>query len=289
MKSIKDIAQEIESKRTAENKDSEVSRSQEFEKNYLYEVLAGIADYLVEAQSQDDKKREVSNFPKIQKIVGTVKETNSSGLLKLGTLILNAIKSIKFPVIQRIQGEVEVKNQVVIPEVKIPEYPKQIKSDITSLPKYVADKLDALKKSIDSLEVKPEVKVNVDNKEPVVRIDLSGVKNALEDVLEAVKNIEVSPQVNIDSDGIIKSNKNVQDAIESIRFPVPNFKSSWAQSFSMRSEDLGKDFTYATVGGKKAIESITIHDIDGTLRRKTYTYTNNDPDYPDAESAWTEV
>jgi hypothetical protein len=191
---------------------------------------------------------------------------------------------LTLPETQKISGEVTVKNPT--PKTEIPEYPKQIKSDITSLPKYVGEKLDQIKKELSKIEVRPEV--NVETKASDVVIDLKEVKDRLESVVEAVKGIEI-PENKVDMSAVISACKDTTKAINNLIFPVPNFHSSYDHSLSMRSEDMDKTFAYTTDGSTKVIESITVRDVDGALYIKEYTYSGDGTGDPVSETKWTRV
>lgn len=288
MKPIKEIAQEMRQRYEEREANSKTQENTNLEKEDNWEFWATVADYLVDSLKLDNK-REVTNFPKVQVMVGNVKEENSKSILSFLSLIYSWLKAFKFPAIQKVEGEVTVKNQVIIPEVKFPEYPKQIKSDITSLPKYVQDELMALRKqvqslskAIDGIELKPNIQVA----SPEVKIDLASLQSQIKALQDTIREIEVSPVVNIDTDELNASMGAVKSSIESIKFPIPNFQSSWQHSLEMQSKDRPKKFIYTTVGGSKVISYIEMVGNDGNTYRKTYSYTSNDPENPDADSGW---
>ncbi len=232
-------------------------------------------------------KYEIKNLPKVQQVEGTV-------LVRGLTSLIQAIEELKyltkknkveFPDTQKIEGTVKVSNPT--PETKIPPYPKEIKSEITSLPKYVGDKLDKISEDVKKIELSPVINVQKDT--PKVEIDLKGVMDRLEAITERLNLLEINPTVVIDTDELKKSTDDVKQAINNLKFPVPNFQSSWSHSLSMRSEDMDKAFAYTTDGTKKVIESITVRDEDGALYKKTYTYAGDSSGDPLTESKWTRV
>jgi gamma-glutamylcyclotransferase (GGCT)/AIG2-like uncharacterized protein YtfP len=266
---------ELESKRT-KTRDTEI----------LLEFFAKSFEEFVRQIGQG--KYDV-NFPDIQKVKGEVSVEGLTALLHSLNELKTATKSNKLilPETQKVEGEVTVKNQVTIPEVKIPEYPKQIKTDVVSLPKYIGEKLDSIKKELSKIEVSPVI--NVENEAPQVTIDLEGVKSGLEAVVEEIRRIQVTPEVNIDLDKVISATDKTTKAINSLVFPVPNFHSSYDHSLSMRANDMDKTFAYTTDGAKKVIESITVRDIDGGQYIKTYTYSGDGTGDPVTESRWERV
>jgi len=285
---IEDTIKNIVQKRNNDKKEKEATSTRKGELEILLEFLGYSLDEI--HQDIKDKKVTVSNLPKVQQVKGEVEVNGVTGLLMLLKQLLLATKGIKLevPDTQAIKGEVTVTNPTPpAKDVKIPEYPKQIKTDVTSLPKYVSDKLDSLKKSIDSLEMKPEVKVNVDNKKPEVSIDLSGVKNAVEDVVEAVRAIPKPPEVDIDIKPLITRLKAVEQAVKNQIYPVPNLKSSWQHSLTMQSEDRGKVYEWTTDGGKDVVESITFTAVDGNTYKKTYSYDGLGK--VSSESSWVQL
>jgi hypothetical protein len=223
-------------------------------------------------------------FPTIQNIRGEVSVDGLSALL-LAIQELNDStqkNKLSLPETQKIEGEVLVTNQIEIPD--FPEYPKSISVDNQI---DYTKKLDEIKEELSKIEIKPEV--NVETKASDVLIDLSSIKSGLESIVEEIKRIQVTPEVNIDLKGIEKSTKETTQAIKSLSFPVPNFKSSWSHSLSMRADDFGKTFAYTTDGTKKVVESITVNDEDGGTYRKTYAYSGDGSGDPVSESAWKRV
>lgn len=285
------ISKILANRRELQQKSEEgFKKSQEIET--ILEFFTGALEELqIELKNKNIK---VINFPDIQKIKGTVSlEGIASVLLGLDRL-LEAVKSQKvvFPDIQMVEGKVKVENQVTIPEVKIPEYPKQIKAEVSSMPKYVQDELKNVVKSLKvlqdtlkSIDFKPKVDVNTT---PEIKIDLNGLQSQLEALLEAIQSINVSPTIQIDIDEVKSAVERTTEAIKNIRFPVPNLKSSWDHSFEMQSKDLPATYAYTTVAGKKVIDYIEVQALDGKTYRKTFTYDTDGTTDIVAKSGWIE-
>lgn len=270
-----DKLEEENNRKTRQNKSRETELMLEFFAKSFEEFIKQIASgkYSVDVK-----------FPDIQKIRGDVSVEGLSALLHSMDELKVATKGNKLtlPEIQKVEGEVVVKNPT--PETKIPEYPKQIKTDVTSLPKYVQDLLGDVKKAIKEIEVKPEVKV--ETKASDVNIDLSDIQNKLENVIKAIEKIEI-PENKVDFSDVIDACKETTKAINNLKFPVPNFQSSWSHSLSMRAEDLDKVYTWTTDGGKDVVETITIRDEDGSQWVRTYSYDGTGK--VASETKWTRV
>lgn len=224
-------------------------------------------------------------FPNIQKIDGDVSVSGFTSLLHaINELsVLTKRNKLELPDTQEVRGEVKVQN---FPEpIKIPEYPKEIKAQVTSLPKYLADKIDLLTATIKKLDVSPVI--NVENEAPQVQIDLESIKSGLEDVVKAIRLIQTAPEVNIDLKSVIDACDKTTKAINSLVFPVPSFHSSYDHSLTMRSEDLDKSYVWTTDGGKDVVESITVRDEDGSLWIRTYSYDGSGK--VAHETKWTRV
>lgn len=265
--------QELDNSRTkAENTEIILEFFTKSFAEFVKQILAGNYDVKVK-------------FPEVQKIKGSVSvEGLSLVLLALDKLShITKQNKLSLPDIQKIEGTVKVSNPTA--ETKIPPYPKQIKSDITSLPKYVSEKLDKVADEIKKIEVSPVVNVQKDT--PKVEIDLNGVKKLLEEISERINMLEVSPTVVVDTDEVKTAVNEVRKSINNLQFPVPSFKSSWSHSLTMRSEDLDKTYTWTTDGGKDVIDTITVKDEDGSIWKREYTYDGSGKVL--TESKWTRV
>lgn len=286
MLSIEQAIQKVNQDKAQAENQVKIAQNKNREIEILLEFFANSFKELIRQSISGDYKVNVKNLPKVQDIKGKVAIEGLTALLHA----LNELKSITkdnkltLPDIQKISGEITVKNPT--PETKIPEYPKQIKTDVISLPKYIQDLLLDVKKAIKEIEVKPEV--NVETKASDVVIDLKDVKDRLESVVEAIKGIEI-PENKVDFSDVIDACKETTRAINNLKFPVPNFHSSYDHSLSMRSEDMDKVFTYTTDGSTKVIESITVRDVDGAQYVKTYTYSGDGSGDPVTESKWERV
>ena len=285
MLSIEETIKKISNDKLQETSDRKLRQNKSRETELLLEFFAKSFEEFIKQIGSGKYSVDVK-FPEIQNIKGNVSVEGLTALLHALNELKVATKDNKLtlPETQKISGEVTVKNPT--PKTEIPEYPKQIKSDITSLPKYVGEKLDQIKKELSKIEVKPEV--TVETKASDVNIDLSGVKNKLESVIKAIEKIEI-PENKVDFSDVIDACKETTRAINNLKFPVPNFHSSYDHSLSMRSEDMDKVFAYTTDGSAKVIESITVRDVDGALYIKKYTYSGDGTGDPVTESKWTRV
>jgi hypothetical protein len=285
MLSIEETIKKVNNDKLQENNDRKLKQNKSRETELLLEFFAKSFEEFIKQIGSGKYSVDVK-FPEIQNIKGNVSVEGLTALLHALNELKVATKGNKLtlPETQKISGEVTVKNPT--PKTEIPEYPKQIKSDITSLPKYVGEKLDQIKKELSKIEVKPEV--TVETKASDVNIDLSGVKNKLESVIKAIEKIEI-PENKVDFSDVIDACKETTRAINNLKFPVPNFHSSYDHSLSMRSEDMDKVFAYTTDGSAKVIESITVRDVDGALYIKKYTYSGDGTGDPVTESKWTRV
>ena len=285
MLSIEETIKKISNDKLQETSDRKLRQNKSRETELLLEFFAKSFEEFIKQIGSGKYSVDVK-FPEIQSVKGNVSVEGLTALLHALNELKVATKGNKLtlPETQKISGEVTVKNPT--PKTEIPEYPKQIKSDITSLPKYVGEKLDQIKKELSKIEVKPEV--TVETKASDVNIDLSGVKNKLESVIKAIEKIEI-PENKVDFSDVIDACKETTRAINNLKFPVPNFHSSYDHSLSMRSEDMDKVFAYTTDGTAKVIESITVRDVDGALYIKKYTYSGDGTGDPVTESKWTRV
>lgn len=231
MKTIEEITQEIESKKKefASQKNSSADKQEFF--NGIAELLTQISDYLVE-ELKHDNKVEVTNFPAP---VTEVKVNNFRGIFGILESISKTIKKFKLPDIFKVQGEVTVKNQVSIPEVKFPDPVKTV--GVNALPGYVKESLDKLVKKDLKVEVQaPDVKVNVPQTK--VEIDLSTLEELIRTNNELLQALD-KPQQEIDLSAVEDAAHKTTEAIQALRFPVPNIQSSFQHSIDMQAKDAG--------------------------------------------------
>lgn len=249
--------------------------------------IARFLDALMDKVLSHTFKSRVVNFPSVQKVSGKVEVLGLPEVKNTLSDVIEATRAnkITLPDVQTVSGSVTITNFPESKEIKFPDYPKQIKSDITSLPKYVGETLDEIKKAIKAIEIKPEVKVSAEAPNVSVNLDQEKVIEKLDELGNIFSQLDTTPQVNIDLSSVMNGLVEVKQAILNLKFPVPNFKSSWSHSFDMRANDYGKTYTYTTVGGVKAIQTITTV-IEGDTYVKTFGYTSNDAENPDTESAW---
>lgn len=196
-------------------------------KDFFTNLFKVSADKLADNKFDVEVKNQIV-LPKVQQIDGSVSLKDTKALLIGLNEIVRGIEKANKTYEQSSKGlEKNLKPEKVdfskleqaIKDIYIPEPNTRVSADITSLPKYIAEKLDDIKKAINKIEVSPVV--NVDNKTPEVTIDLQGVKDSLQAILEAITAQE-KPEVNIDMKSVKDAVKKVQDAIENLRFPIPS-------------------------------------------------------------------
>ena len=226
-------------------------------------------------------------FPVVQTVNGKVSVDGMTSLLQAIQELNYSTKKNKLtlPNVQKVEGTVTIANPT--PETRIPEFPTKIETEVLTLPDYVETKLDEIKKELSKIELSPNI--NVQNEAPQVSIDLDGVKNLLESLVEEIRRIQVTPEVNIDLSKVVDASDKTTQAVNNLKFPIPNFHSSYDHSLSMRVEDMDKAFAYTTDASKKVIESITVRDVDGGAYRKTYTYSGDGSGDPITETKWERV
>lgn len=265
MKTIEQIAKEIEAKRKELNITKETSSDKKEFFNGLADLLTNVSDYLVE-ELKHDNKVEVTNFPQPIK---EVKVNNFRGIFGLLESISKTIKSFKLPDIFKVSGEVTVKNQIEIPKIDLPRYPTEIK--VNNLVDY-SKKLDEIKQKLSEIKLNPNIEVK--NQAPQVSIDLEGVKTLLESLTEEIKRIQVTPEVNIDLESVKNASNETTQAIKELRFPIPNFSSSYQKSLDMRAKDSNVTIHYDSNGNPDYKQFVA---SDGNTYRKTITWTSGSP------------
>lgn len=284
MLTIQEAIEKVNNEKQEAKADLDKSRTKANETEVLLEFFAKSFTEFVKQIVFNQYAVNVKNLPETQKVKGEVSVDGLSSVLLALDKLNYAIKQSKvdFPDTQKIQGKVEVTNQK---DVKFPDYPKQIKSEITSLPKYVGDKLDKVAEEIKKIELSPKITVEKDT--PKVEIDLDGVKKLLEEISGRLNLLEINPTIEIDIDDLKEATDKTTKAINNLQFPMPNFQSSWSHSRSMRSEDTAKSYVWTTDGGKDVVESITMTDEDGSQWIKTYSYDGTGK--VSSQTAWTRV
>jgi hypothetical protein len=264
MKTIQQIAQELSQKRNDNSTKKQTVSDQQTFFNGIADLMHNMGDYVVEELKRDNKV-EVINHPKPIK---EIKVSNFRGIFGLLESISKTVKSFKLPDIFKVQGEVTIKNQVSIPEVKFPEPVKTV--GVNVLPEYVKEYLDKISKKELKVEVKaPDVNVKVP--ETKVNIDLSVLEELIRTNNELLKVLD-KPETAIDLSSVEEASNKTTEAIKALRFPVPNFQSSWQHSLTMQSEDRGQLLVYKTVNSKKVPDYKQFTSQDDTTYRKTYSY-----------------
>ena len=236
----------------------------------IFTIFAMFLDHVVQELQDGTLKTEVQNHPPVQPIAGSVQIDSATSLEQRLEAIFKATIANKIEPVetQSVMGTVEVSNFPEEKEIKFPEYPKQVKADITSLPKYVGDKLDDLKRVIQSL---PAPVVNVPQQlPPSVHVDMQSVVDqlaVLEVLLTKLTTYEAEEEP-LDLSPVVKAMEAVQEQIKQIKFPIPNFQSSWQHSRQMQALDAATSYTYNAYG---EVDTINVILADGTF---TQTLTN---------------
>lgn len=285
MPTIQESINRINTERIQAEEDLKKNKDKAHETEVLLEFFAKSFSELVRQMAHIKYGVEVTNLPKDQRINGKVEVDGLSALLyAIDQLNLTTKKNkLDLPEVQSVKGEVKITNPT--PEVKIPDYPKQIKTDVATLPKYVGEKLDKITEQVKKIELSPKITVQKDT--PRVEIDLQGIEKRLEAISGRLNLLEFNPVVEVDVNSVRDAVDEVRKSINNLKFPVPSFKSSWSHSLSMRSEDLDKTYTWTSDGGKDVVETITVKDEDGSSWRRTYTYDGSGKVL--TESKWTRV
>jgi hypothetical protein len=217
----------------------------------------------------------IKNFPKEMK-VSNIDEMKEGDAIKDMTLMLFLHqlqelkdvlelerKGLQLPDVQK----VEITNQK---DVKIPEPPKSI--DVRNIDEmvYAIEQVeDAVKKiKITFPDIKiPQFpsKISVDN--------LGIISKSLDILIKEVKKLQTNqPEIVIpdNSKDIVFEIKKLEEILTNLRFPVPNFRSSYQNSLSMRLQDETKTFVYD--GSNVDYVEATHH---GKTYRKTFTYSGD--------------
>jgi hypothetical protein len=236
----------------------------------LFTVLAMFLDHVVQDLQEGTLKTEVTNHPPVQPIAGSVQIDKAEALEERLDALLEATAANRTEPVENqvVSGTVSIDNFPDEKEIRFPEYPRQIKTDVVSLPKYVGDKLDELKAAIRSL---PAPVVNVPPQPtPQVHMDLQPVVDQLEaatSLLGTLAAYEAKDEP-LDLSPLVSAVKAVQEQIMNQKFPVPNFQSSWQHSRYQQSLDANMAYTYNAYG---EVDTLSVVLGDGTY---TQTLTN---------------
>jgi hypothetical protein len=165
-------------------------------KNFFTNLFTGIADKLSKNKFDVEVKNQIV-LPKVQQIDGTVSLKDAKALLIGINEIVNGIKTVNDTYSKSTKGlEKTLKPEKIdfssllkaIEGIYIPEPLKEI--SVNNL-KDNTKELEAIKKEITKLEMKPTI--NVETKEPKVSIDLDGVKSLLETIVKSLEVKEDEP------------------------------------------------------------------------------------------------
>jgi len=283
---INPIAQQILDERKSKQ-DSAVTRSNVQERDAvnqdkLFTILALYLDHVVQELQEGKLNVDVKNFPTIQAVDGTVSVKNFEEINQTLDAIFAILvdSKVTLPEVQKVVGSVDVSNLPPPPDIKIPPYPKQIKAEVVSLPKYLSDKLDNIASSFASL---PAPVVNVPQYiPPDISIDLESVTNKLSEVAGLLQKMSMTQEKEepLDLSPLVTSIEQVREQIKNQKFPVPNFQSSWQHSRYMQSLDGNMTYNNASISTPDATDGLTTHRVvtylefsDGVnTYRQTFTY-----------------
>jgi|GEM_PF-5160312 len=236
---------------------------------------------------KNDDKEELKSIERAISALPQPKDTvNVSNMVdytkKLNELITK-VESLKLQVNipeTKIPDTVKVSNlkDIKIPEVKIPEFPKIPEPKDVDFSKLI-NELQAIKKAVEVVGVGNDEKI-----QKSLTSVLGDLKSGLLKLEQTVKDSKV--EIPDNTKDIIEGYKKVVKSIQDIKFPVPNFQSSWQHSLTMQAEDLPKTYIYTIVGGTKVVDYIEMSTPSGDTYRKTFDYTSVDPNNPDGHSGW---
>lgn len=116
-----------------------------------------------------------------------------------------------------------------------PSFPKMPSEMAVNNLSEVCDKLDLLGIELQNLKLDPKIDV----KAPEIKIDLSKELKQIETAIKSISQEVKIPEYKQDNTDIVKAMKDVKKTIESIQFPVPNF----------RTEDIVNAINNISVGG----------------------------------------
>ncbi|MBA2706141.1 MAG: hypothetical protein H0U60_20085 [Blastocatellia bacterium] len=154
-----------------------------------------------------------------------------------------------------------------IPETKIPEHPKTFAvNNFDELKKPLAELTSKLNIKFPDINIPPAPKnITVDNLEAIESLlaELSGKT-------EQIVNKDEAPDI----EPLIKATKAVEFAINSLRFPIPTFRSSFDKSKTIQLYDAPKTLSYVSIGGEDYIQYMDAVS-EGVTYRKTLSYTGS--------------
>jgi hypothetical protein len=101
-----------------------------------------------------------------------------------------------------------------------PSFPKMPSEMAVNNLSEVCDKLDLLGIELQNLKLDPKIDV----KAPEIKIDLSKELKQIETAIKSISQEVKIPEYKQDNTDIVKAMKDVKKTIESIQFPIPNFR-----------------------------------------------------------------
>ena len=179
--------QEIVSERNRKTAEQAAKLESNTNQKVMVEAIKqGFKEAIQELQGSTLKTRQL-NIPAIQKIEGEVNVKNIPGLSELlGKLILTVANQEypempEYPDVQK----VEIQNHQAIPDIKFPEFPSEISAHIKSMPTDIQDKLGELISILQEKEFSPEFHIPATDLSEIVRALLplqSGIEQLSQDM-----------------------------------------------------------------------------------------------------------
>ena len=198
-------------------------------------TLVGIAKVQAAHRAEHEPNVSVKNFPKSATPEDIKKLANdlSKSLDKLNKTTDSSTKKL-IQEMSKSMREVSTKSDVekidfrpLIDAVKKSQ-PKSVEvSNITALTK----KMDAVLKAIKDLKLDPKINVDAPKVEvSTPEVDITQVSRAIESLKADLKAIKDKKQPELDLTPLEKSTQQTTEAIQALRFPVPNFELPFVDS-----------------------------------------------------------
>lgn len=251
----------------ADDRAAQISSSQSDQDHarFLQELSAiisnGLAMHAFDLQNST-LKTAVTNQPQVQPVAGTIEvmraRTIERGLYEL--LQATVANRYESPATQEVAGTVSVDNFPPFPDIAIPQPLERVTADIATIPQELTDLLVKLRTAVEAIEVKPFVSVEtppapqVTVSSDALAIEVSELKILLQELISK----QYEP-VETDMSTVVAASKSTTDAVKNLKFPVPNFQSSWQHSRYMQTLDSDTAYTNATISTPDAIDGLTSH------------------------------
>lgn len=170
-------------------------------------------------------------------------------------------------------------------KITIPEVPEPLETiTVKNQPNYKPD-FDKLTKTVKSIDVKPSITVNQEK----VSLDLKPVIKSLDSVVSAVSSIPTPPKVDLSK--VIQASQSTTQAIQALRFPIPNFIQDPLIRYKIADvDDDGLDSTANYYGYVSPEGNWYIQKEDKSANPASYRYANgngNGPSQNQYPAQWT--